>query len=107
MAFLTWRLHMFPVKPVTTVIGRIMLKGGWLPPFYNVTCLTLFILKLTFVDILVTIRRIARFGIQRLIPPLDVTLLAVSLKMFSLEFIAGIFWRIVLKERGRPTLYVM
>jgi hypothetical protein len=27
--------------------------------------------------------------------------------MFSLELIAGIFWGIMLKERGLPTLYVM
>src|SRR3972149_8786367 len=88
VAFLTWCLHMFPVQAVSTVIRRIMVKGGWLPAFYYVTCLALFILKLSFMRILMTIRRIARFGIQRLIPPLDVTLLAVSLKMFSLALMA-------------------
>src|SRR3990172_13083090 len=69
VAFLTWCLHMFPVQPVSNVIRRIMVKGGWLPAFYNVTFLALFILKLSFMRILMTIRRSALFGIQRLIPP--------------------------------------
>ena len=84
VAFLTWCLHMFPVKSVTTVIGRIMLKGGWLPPFYNVTCLTLFILELPFMCILMTIRCIAALVIKRPVLPLHMTLLTFNVNVFSL-----------------------
>ena len=84
MAFLTWRLHMFPVKPVTTVIGRIMLKGGWLPAFYNVTCFALFILKLSFMRILMTIRGITALVIKWPVLPLHMTFLTLDLNVFSL-----------------------
>src|SRR3990172_10183886 len=84
MAFLTWCLHMFPVKPVTTVIGRIMLKRGWLPAFYNVTCFALFILKLSFMRILMTIRGITALVIKWPVLPLHMTFLTLDLNVFSL-----------------------
>src|SRR4030065_735598 len=55
MAFLAVSLKMFSVQPVSFVIRRIMVEGGWLPIFYYMACLTLIILELTFVNILVAI----------------------------------------------------
>src|SRR3989304_6197552 len=55
MTFLTVNLKMFSIQPVSFVIRRIMVKGGWLPIFYNMACLALLFLKLTFVNIFVAI----------------------------------------------------
>src|SRR3989304_7735404 len=55
MAFLAVSLKMFSVQPVSFVIRRIMVKGGWLPIFQNMACLALLILQLTFVNIFVAI----------------------------------------------------
>ena len=70
-------------------------------------CLALLILELPFMNIIVTIRGITRFGIQRLVLTLDMTLFAFRFNVFSFKLVAGIFRGIMLKERRFPALNVM
>src|SRR3989304_9549436 len=70
-------------------------------------CLALLILELPFMNIIVTIRGITRFGIQRLVLTLDMTLFAFGFNVFSFKLIACIFRGIMLKERRFPALDVM